>query len=134
MSSTPTPLAIWDRHALQDLATLREALAADADPNTPSATGDLPLHAAVAQGDAETVELLIVIGADVRRRDAQGRTVLHRCPADRADLAMRLIDAGAAITARLPGDDRDAIAHFPAAVQRQLEVRSYLRLPRRNRP
>lgn len=84
-----------------DACALRAALALGADPDerAGAAGGCTPLHAAAAWGRAEAVALLCSAGADVRARDALGRT-----PADYADVCL---SPGAArqVSAILAGSD-----------------------------
>jgi ankyrin repeat protein len=59
-----------------DPETLRRLIAAGADVNAEADDGETPLHAAVAAGGAEAVELLIENGADPTARNDDKRTPL----------------------------------------------------------
>jgi ankyrin repeat protein len=77
-----------------DHAFIEMLLARGAHPNRASRSGETPIFG---YPDATTFDLLVSHGADVRHRDAQGRTALHCVLA--ADGARRLLDAGADVSA-----------------------------------
>ena len=47
-----------------------------ANPNTPGARGDLPLHAAARLGSNDVVRTLVELGADIKAKDSAGKTAL----------------------------------------------------------
>ena len=82
-----------------DVARVRAALAAGADPDGPDArTGWPPLFFAASCGRVEAMRALLAGGADVNATDAkQGQTALHVCAYfGRAEASHVLLAAGAA--------------------------------------
>ena len=60
-----------------DLQHVEELLAAGADVNAKSSSGETPLHNAAYSGNVALVELLLASGADVNAKDRSGVTPLH---------------------------------------------------------
>ncbi|MGA8028634.1 MAG: ankyrin repeat domain-containing protein [Bryobacteraceae bacterium] len=60
-----------------DLQHVKELLAAGADVNAGSSSGETPLHNAVYSGNVALVELLLASGADVNAKERSGSTPLH---------------------------------------------------------
>lgn len=76
-----------------------------ANPNTPQVYTETPLHAAAVQGDAESMELLLKYGADVRSQFGRNRmTALHLAAENDYTKCVRLLlERGAAVDARNAG-------------------------------
>lgn len=64
--------------ATGDLAGVKAALAAGANPNQSGTMGGSPLHAAVIEGHLEIVRALVAAGAEVAQRDSDGYTPYER--------------------------------------------------------
>ena len=90
--------------ATGDVALAMEAVARGADANGGGGgpDRDLPLlHVAAEGGRDAVVEALLQNGADVRAKDAEGRTALHACVEGHADACAKLlIRRGASVEAR----------------------------------
>ena len=77
----------------------------------PDATGNAPLHHAVAGGQSHLARYLVAHGADVHRANREGRTPLHyACSYGHARLAGDLLTAGASL------DAEDKFGTTPRAV------------------
>lgn len=103
------PLVIAAQHEDEESALwpTEKLLAAGVDPDMVSADGETPLMHAAAQGHVELARKLIAAGADLTRRDFQGRMPLHwalgSVSSDRpevVEVARLLIEAGAPVNAR----------------------------------
>jgi ankyrin repeat protein len=78
--ATPSPASAADllRAATQgDLQHVKELLAAGADVNARSSSGETPLHNAAYSGNVALMELLLASGADVNAKERSGATPLH---------------------------------------------------------
>ena len=63
--------------------------------------GGTPLHEAASHGNAETVQILIVAGADIHTRDKLGRTPLHAAAGNYDPGAVHVLtDLGADVNPR----------------------------------
>lgn len=82
-------------------ADVQRCLDAGADPNRQDA-GRTPLHTAASAGNAAAVRVLLAAGADVRARDNESLTPLHRAATTfrGVEIVQVLLDAGADVRAR----------------------------------
>ena len=97
----PAPPSLADLISAGDQAGIRTFFSNQEQLNAPDAEGSYPLHRAVERGSAETVELLLVLGAKPEVKDAAGRSPLRlavdkgsapcvRVLADRGKVAVRV--------------------------------------------
>ncbi len=103
---TPFAFAAPDLTALvlqRDSIALEAALAAGADPEQRSATGDLPLLTAVKARRADAVKALLGAGADPDNTNRLGESSLHVAVAGTAEVLTPLLEAGANPNARDAG-------------------------------
>lgn len=74
-----------------------DLIAAGADLDITCPNGETALMHAAAQGHAEFVRCLIAAGADVTRRDAEGRTALHWALGNEVKLGRECVEAARAL-------------------------------------
>jgi ankyrin repeat protein len=91
-----TPLALAAHFGSREAAKLLLTAGADLAARSRNATGNTPLHAAVAGKRHEIVELLVEAGADVNAQDADGWTSLNLAAHEGVPETVRfLLDHGA---------------------------------------
>jgi ankyrin repeat protein len=69
-------------------------LAAGVDPDVPCISGRMPLHAAVIEGRADIISLLLKAGASVNSQDMDGRTPQDFVGRNRSEVSSLLMQAG----------------------------------------
>ncbi len=79
---------LLDAIRARDVAAVRAALDAGADPNSPAEFARTPLHLAVRES-TEATELLLSRGANPNAADGDGRTPLHLANGDSAALLLK---------------------------------------------
>jgi len=80
------------------LAIVKELCAHKADPNEEDGKGQTPFMQAVFKGDSLIVDALLEAGAQIKKADKEGKTVLHW--SQDPLIAKKLIDRGALVDAR----------------------------------
>ncbi len=110
-----------DLIAAGDEAGIRTFFANQEQLSLPDAKGSYPLHRAIEKGSAQTVELLLVLGAKIEVKDSQGRSPLRLAvDTGSADCAKILVSRGAD-TFSLDASGRSvaeaALAKGPAMIQ-----------------
>ena len=106
LNGATTEARLADAAQKMDRAAIRALLNDKQNINTPQIDGTTALHWAVYQDDAETVELLIRAGADVKAANRYGVTPLSlACTNGNGSIVRLLLNAGANANDFLPGGE-----------------------------
>lgn len=91
-----TPATLWSAAKADDVATLRQLLAAGAELDARDSRGYSPLMLAAYSGSRDAFDCLLAAGADPNSADDGGNSVLMgACFKGHVDLIHKLLDAGA---------------------------------------
>ncbi|EPS38648.1 hypothetical protein H072_7646 [Dactylellina haptotyla CBS 200.50] len=101
-NTIPLYLSIWCQHS----AITRMLLDRGADPNGPNR---VPLIGAVFKDDLDSAKLLLDLGADVNRRDSNGKAAIHHCSKVSVAMAELLVARGADVNQSVGNPDHTAV-------------------------